>query len=195
MTTVTLLSELEAVNTMLRIIGEAPVSTLSNPTSLDVINALADLDEASRQVQERGWMVNKEYDLELIPDINGYLNVDPDILRIEPTKEYKHLILTQRGDKIYNIKDRTFVFTDPVKFDVIRLLPFTDLPQALRHYIMVKAARKFQKRQIGAEILDGFTEEEEAQALASAEDQDTSGNHYNILTGSYSTLDIVDRNL
>lgn len=195
MTTVTLLSELEAVNTMLRIIGEAPVSTLSSPTSLDVINALADLDETSRQVQERGWMVNKEYDLELTPDINGYLNVDPDILRIEPTKDYKYLILAQRGTKIYNIKDRTFVFTDPVKFDVIRLLPFTDLPQALRHYIMVKAARKFQRRQIGAELLDGFTEEEEAQALVSAEDQDTSGNHYNILTGSYSTLDIVDRNL
>lgn len=195
MTTVTLLSELEAVNTMLRIIGEAPVSTLSNPTSLDVINALADLDETSRQVQERGWMVNKEYDLELTPDINGYLNVDSDILRIEPTKDYKYLILTQRGAKIYNIKDRTFVFTDPVKFDVIRLLPFTDLPQALRHYIMVKAARKFQKRQISAELLDGFTEEEEAQALVSAEDQDTSGNHYNLLTGSYSTLDIVDRNL
>jgi hypothetical protein len=195
MTTVTLLSELEAVNTMLRIIGEAPVSTLSSPTSLDVINALADLDETSRQVQERGWMVNKEYDLELTPDVNGHLNVDSDILRIEPTKDYKYLILTQRGTKIYNIKDRTFVFTDPVKFDVIRLLPFTDLPQALRHYIMVKAARKFQKRQISAELLDGFTEEEEAQALASAEDQDTSGNHYNILTGSYSTLDIVDRNL
>jgi hypothetical protein len=195
MTTVTLLSELEAVNTMLRIIGEAPVSTLSSPTSLDVINALADLDETSRQVQERGWMVNKEYDLELTPDVNGYLNVDSDILRIEPTKDYKYLILTQRGTKIYNIKDRTFVFTDPVKFDVIRLLPFTDLPQALRHYIMVKAARKFQKRQISAELLDGFTEEEEAQALVSAEDQDTSGNHYNILTGSYSTLDIVDRNL
>jgi hypothetical protein len=54
-------TELEAVNTMLNTIGEAPVNTLVNMTSVDASSALSILNSVNREVQSQGWFFNTEY--------------------------------------------------------------------------------------------------------------------------------------
>ena len=51
-------SELEAINTMLGVIGESPINDLSAVNQTDVILAKDILTEVSREVQSQGWYFN-----------------------------------------------------------------------------------------------------------------------------------------
>ena len=60
-------TKLEAVNTMLGVIGETPVNTLggtSRPVS--VVSAESVLDEVNREVQSRGGHFNTEHDYDFL---------------------------------------------------------------------------------------------------------------------------------
>ena len=54
-------TELEAVNTMLSMIGEAPVNSLTGTLPLDATIAKNTLTEISREVQAAGWHYNTEF--------------------------------------------------------------------------------------------------------------------------------------
>ena len=73
----TLTTKLEAVNSMLGHIGEAPVNTISNATALPISASVAVsvLDETSREVQLQGWHFNTEVDVELTPDGDGNITI------------------------------------------------------------------------------------------------------------------------
>jgi hypothetical protein len=53
--------------------------------------------------------------------------------------------------------------------DIVRFLPFEDLPEPARQYIGIRAARMFQDRRIGSETRNGFNERDEVRALVSLE--------------------------
>ena len=57
-TRITPTTELEAVNIMLSVIGEAPVNTITGTNSVDVSVAKNVLDETSMSVQGMGWNFN-----------------------------------------------------------------------------------------------------------------------------------------
>ena len=65
MTTQTRTSELEAVNTILSTIGEAPLNTLSGSLPVDGTIAKNVLSEVSREVQSQGWHFNTHYKVTL----------------------------------------------------------------------------------------------------------------------------------
>lgn len=52
------MTELDAVNEMLGVIGEPPVNTLEVIENVDVANALRILHKTSRYVQSKGWAWN-----------------------------------------------------------------------------------------------------------------------------------------
>ena len=57
-TQITPATELQAVNQMLSVIGEAPVNTITGTTTTDVSVAKNILDETSMTVQSMGWNFN-----------------------------------------------------------------------------------------------------------------------------------------
>ena len=57
-TQITPTTELQAVNTMLSTIGEAPVNSITGTTTVDVSVAKNILDETSMSVQSQGWNFN-----------------------------------------------------------------------------------------------------------------------------------------
>ena len=62
-----LTTKLEAVNTMLGVIGESPVNTISGSSlPASVVVALNILDETNREVQSVGWDFNTEFDYPLV---------------------------------------------------------------------------------------------------------------------------------
>jgi len=193
MTTYAPTSELEAVNVMLSVIGEAPVSSLDISGFSDVAIAKSILEECSREVQSQQWSCNTEDEYELIPDNSGYINVPLNVLKLDinPDQAYKYQPVI-RGNKLYDKKNKTFLFTEPLKFDLVWYLPFTDLPESLRRYITIAAARKFQKRFYGSDTLDGFTEEDEFNARANALSSDEYEADYNMMA-HYSVANILLR--
>ncbi len=160
-----LLTELEAVNIMLSVIGEAPVNTLEGVSTVDVIQAKAILTEVSREVQSVGWHFNSEREYPLVPDVNKEILLAANMVRVDVDTTIA-VDVVQRGTKLYDKQNHTFQFSEALKAEVIFLLPFDEIPQAARQFIMIRAARIFQDRMVGSDILHKFTDEDEKKALA-----------------------------
>ena len=184
MTTPPLLTELEAVNVMLLVIGEAPVNTLTGAATVDVIQAKAILSQVSREVQAVGWHFNIEKEYPLVPNVTGEITLATNMVRVD-ADQYSELDVVQRGLRLYNRKDHTFQFSQTVKAEVIFLLPFDELPQTARQFIVIRAARIFQDRMVGSETLHGFTAVDEQKALTDLKEAEGD-------TGDYTIFDHYD---
>lgn len=176
-------TELEAVNVMLSVIGEAPVNSLEVSGMIDVSTAKQILHETSRRIQSQGWYCNTEKEYTLNKDTEGFLNLPLNTLKIDlsSSNDYNQIEPVVRGTKLYDKKNHTFVFTNDYKFDIIWFLPFTDLTEALRRYITISAARAFQKRFYSSDQLDAFTREDELYAKVEAEHADGEVADYNMV--------------
>jgi hypothetical protein len=163
------LSKLEAINTMLSVIGESPVNTLVGAVSADTQIALNVLDEVNRDIQAKGWHFNTEFDVVLTPDVNtkfisfpsGYLRVDLE------AHNAGDLDVVVRGTKLYDRKEHTFEFDDEVKATVVYGLDFEDLPHSAKQYITIRAARILQDRVVGSTTHHQFTRNDESYAWTS----------------------------
>lgn len=191
-TTTSLTTELEAVNTILEAAGEAPVADLSLSGLLPLTQARATLDRMSRTVQSHGWAFNTEYDHELTPGVGGLIALPSNTLSFDANDEYNWKVRPQqRGLSLYDAKNRTAVFTEPVKGKLVVLLEWASLPQAARNYIMVRAARVFQAASLTSDARERFTQADEAEALIAMGDFETETADANFINDSYESLLIM----
>lgn len=193
MTTTALTSELDAINTMLDCIGEAPVSSLEVSGLGDVAKAKQALDEVSREVQTDGWDFNTDAGYTLPIDGNGFVLLAPNMLGVDTDGPDKGRRVTQRGNRMYDKDTRSFIFTQGISCEIVWLFPFDELPQHARQYIMIRAARRFTARNLGSEALHRFSETDELAALALLKDKEADQGDYNMLTGSMSVASALDR--
>ena len=188
----TITDELSAVNIMLGVIGESPINSLASISGVsDAVTALQVLNEISTTVQTEGWAFNTEKNWTFLPDATGTLALPDNILQVDPVNT--SLQVVQRGNRLYDLKNHTYTFTESLALDCVLLFEFNDLPQAARYYIAVRAARVFQARTVGADALNGFTKADEALARVAVKNFDTSTGGYNMLTGSYSVAKTLAR--
>lgn len=186
-------TELEAVNTMLNTIGEAPVNTLVNMTSVDAITALSILQSVNREVQSQGWFFNSEANYPLTPNQNGELVLPTNTMTIDSNDDvYKH-DLVQRGSRAYDRLNHTYIFEEAVKCDLILLLHFDEIPEAAKRYITIRASRIFQDRVLGSDSLHRMNREDEYQALTTLRLMESETADYNILTGNNDVSRILTR--
>ncbi len=161
-------TKLDAVNIMLFTIGEQPVSSLAESGLSDVAIAKVVLAEISREVQSMGWNFNSDYEVELARDINNKIPVPGSAMRIDPSDTAKDYV--DRGGFLWDRYNKQFTFTENVKADIVYLYDFEDIPETARYYIAIRAARIFQKRMLGDDSVEVFTEKEEQRAKANLED-------------------------
>lgn len=154
------LTELEAVNTMLGLIGEAPISSLEGELIADAALARTVLTEASRQIQEYGWHFNTDERFRLSPDINGEIQVPSDAIRIDSA----WVDIATRGSRLYNREENTYVFSNYLECDIVRYLAWEDLPAAVRRYIAAKATTLFATRALGSTEIVNQAKSEESSA-------------------------------
>ena len=177
-------TELEAINEMLGTIGESPVTTVEDNGVVDAAIAKQILSSINRQVQTKGWAFNTDYAIVLVPAfLNGNLVLPSNTLRVDTTEEDINENLVQRGSRLYDPHKHTYAFTRSYKVDIVSLLQFTDLPEAARYYITIRAARIFQERTIGSATLTGFTEKDELWAKTGMTEYDSETRDANILDG------------
>jgi hypothetical protein len=190
-----LTTKLEAVNTMISVIGEAPINTLTGVSlPISAIQAQAALEETSRAIQSEGWHCNTEHEYELTPDATSKrITLPANTLKfdLDPLL-YTNVDPVQRGLKLYDRKNHTEQWDSSVKGTITFELEFEDLPEQIRHYVAVKAARVFANRFIGTREIEGFTLREEVEAKARAIDSD-SENADRTIFDSYSVLRVLDR--
>jgi len=169
MTITTRTTELEAVNTILSTIGEAPLSTLTGTLPVDGTTAKNILSEISREVQSAGWHFNSHYKVDLSRDSNNKIPIGTDVLRVELNTKYdkSSYDVVQRDNFLYNLAKNLETFEqDFTDNTIIYLLDFIKLPEQVRRYITIRAARVFHDRTLGANTIHKFSSEDEARSLS-----------------------------
>jgi len=186
-------TELEAINTMLSTIGEAPVNTVEDNGIVDAVIARQILRSTSREVQSRGWHFNTEKGFLLTPDSEGFITLPPTVLRADTVDESQNIDVVLRGKRLYDRRNHTFKFDKPIRTDVVILLPFDELPEVAREYITIRAARIFQERVVGSDLLSSFSKNDEVRALVALQEMEADTADYNILTDNYSVARVLSR--
>jgi hypothetical protein len=173
-----LTTELDAVNILLGTIGEQPVSSLTEAGLTDVAVAKTVIAEQSRRLQAKGWDFNTDINYDLAQDVNNKVPIPVNALRID-TSDGSNLV--QRAGFFWDRVNNTFVLTSAVKANIVRYLPFEDMPESARYYVALKAARIFQKRMLGDDSLEVFTEKDEFEAKSDFHDSEQSSAGRNML--------------
>mgnify|MGYP001348254199 CR=1 FL=1 len=101
------LTELNAVNSILGAIGQTPVTQLDleNPETSFVYQLL---QECNRDVQDEGWVFNREDCYPLGPNSDNEIVIPNNILRMDVSENdiYRTSDVVKRDGKLYDIKRR-----------------------------------------------------------------------------------------
>lgn len=191
MATLARTTKLEAVNTLLRNLGDSPVSALDLGGSVLVEKAQTQLDETSRMVQTRGWRFNTDYEFTFVREaVTNYILVPGNVLFITPSGKDRSIDAVLRDDRMWDRRNNTYVWTQSLVCDVTWYLEFEDLPEAARQYITIAAARVLQASALGSDSQEKFTLDDEMKAMALLQREDTAGGagKRNYFRGSATTL-------
>lgn len=139
---------LDIINHILSVVDEAPVS---DPASLHptVQSINAELSRVNRQIQARGWYFNKELNLTLLPDANGFIILPSNTLKVVPASSIKMIEndirskFVRRGNKLYDPRNHTFAIGISVPVDLTVQLAIEDLPETAAYAIQAKCAYNF----------------------------------------------------
>ena len=187
-------SKLEAVNVMMTAIGETPVNTITSATTTDVSIAVTILDNVSREVQSVGWHFNSDQDYKLLPNSSSQVELPTNCLRIDTSGTSQASDYVERSRKLWDRKNHTFTITDAeVYVDIVWFLEFTEIPEAARRYITIRAARIFQDRMLASDLLHKFHQTDELQALSVLKEAEGDTRDHSIFN-NYDVARTLDRN-
>ena len=150
-TTVQSETELSSVNSILMAIGQAPITRICHEqngelvyTNPEVAFVHSLLMEVNADVQNEGWVFNRENHFPLQPQENGEIKVPENVLRMDVTENsvYRTTDLVRRGNRLYDKMNHTYTF-DPLKsifFDIVWKWEYEDLPSVFKRYITLRAS-------------------------------------------------------
>lgn len=165
--TISLDTELSAVNSILGSIGQSPVTSLdfTNPEISFIHNLLR---EVNVDVQNEGWSFNTEYHVTYSPDTNGYFVIPPNVIRfdVHDNQNIKTTNVVKRNGRLYDKYNHTDVFTADLDLDVVTLYEFSDLPSVFQRYITYRAAGRAAAQLVANPQLVQLLGTQEAQSRA-----------------------------
>ena len=171
-------TKLQAVNTIISNIGQAPVTNLESGNPL-VEMAEQILDEITIAVLAEGWEYNMERGYPFTPDSNNQILIPDNVLSLD-TKPGDGTQTVIRNGKLYDRVKHTYTFTGEQKLDVTWLFDFEELPEAFKNYITIRAANVFAGRSVGSSEAVQFGQREETIARATLLEYDTQQANYTI---------------
>jgi hypothetical protein len=173
-------TKLQAVNTMLSVVGEPPVNSLSAQRA-DSLMAQNLLDEVTREVLTYGWQFNTEDNVLMTPDsISGFIYIGDSVVRVDMDTRFLNYDIVIRGNRLYNRKTNSYQFAEPIYVQQVVLMDFDDMPEVAKRYVAVRAARVFQDRMVGAQTLHAFTATDEVVALTKLQEYENEVGDYSI---------------
>ena len=177
-------TELECINIMLAAIGEAPINTLTGTLPVDAVTAQKTLAEINKDVQNEGWSFNQEFNVKLTRDGTNQIALGTDMLKVDANVfDHPTIDVVQRGLKMYDRKNNTYVFDTDLTCNVTYFRNFDEIPESARRYINIRAARVFVDRLVGDDGLRTYTAQDEARARANLMENDMDNADHNVLSG------------
>lgn len=177
-------TKLEAINTMLLCIGQAPLNTLEGTKSYFTIAAEKILDDEVKRLQLQGWDFNSEDDYQLNPDVQNHINITSEMLMIKFPSFYKNQYVV-RESKLYDKFNHTFKITKPLRVSIVFAFVFDKLPEVVKEYAKISAAYKFVKRELGSNSVAIYTQEDLAEARVAMEQHELEVGDYTLIGEFY----------
>ena len=170
---------LQSVNILLQVIGQIPVATedeLINILEAQIASSV--LLETKKEVLSDEWDFNRDYDYEFAPDTDGYISIPANILDIYDSKGK----LIMRDWRLYSKEKQTAIFTEAQTMNVVWDMDFNSITHPLRNYITIRAARRFQARQVMDTNVYSYTVQDEETAYQIARRSEAKTGKFNMLT-------------
>ena len=179
----TLTTELEAINKVLQMTGEAPVNSTVGQVGI-AKQAQDALNSASREIQTEGWTFNTDYEKNLIRNTSDEIEVGVTTTRvyINPQTYPEYDIVVRQG-KLYDRKTQKSTFTEDIKADVTTILDWLELPEYARRYIMIRAGRQLQEATVGSEDYAKINLTAELEARSHFLEEETVRDEHSMLRG------------
>lgn len=147
------IDELEAVNEILEVVGESPVSSLDAQGDVDVANARRVLASENKRIQSKGWAFNIEEGVSLEPDIySGIIRYDASYLSV--LEANKRTTYINRNGRVWDTTSRTDRFDAPITINMIVARKLDEMPYAVRNLIVLSAAKRFNAAYFGDDSVD-----------------------------------------
>lgn len=185
-----LMSELEAVNKILAVAGDSPVQTLEDDY-IQAILARQILTRTSRKIQGTGWWFNEDENVILIPDIDGFVTLGNNVISAIVNNDAGTVI--QRGERLYDRQERTYVFTENINADLVIALEWSELPQSAREFIADSACVQYNNDFFGAQEVKQILETNRSASYLNLKQEDTEARDINML-GNTRSHNIAFRN-
>lgn len=143
---------LDVVNDCLATLGEAPLNSLSEPhVYRGRIQRLLTRVNRTVQVEDGGWWFNTE-GYTLAPNPSGQIQLPGDVLKWQSgVRSTDTLVrsqpkpwLVQRGTRLYDTRTHSYIITESVTGEVVREVPFDDLPTVVNDYVAAQTVLQFQ---------------------------------------------------
>jgi hypothetical protein len=189
-------SKLNAVNTLLAIIGEAPVNSLNPPLTGDASLADQVLDEVSREVQGAGWSWNTMlYDSIPLDASTGQSQLPSNTLAVRfnpisyPSQRFvlRGLRLFDRVKNTYDLRSSLGVAltgnSSNIVAEIVEELPWDSIPETGKRYITIRAGRIFANRAVTSASIESYTAEDEQNALQTLKRTEDMAQNYNFISG------------
>lgn len=138
---------LDAINNILPHLGENPVTTSDSSKNPTVAIILDSIEEAKTTLITKGWWFN-ERTITLFPSSENEIFAPTNVLAFYPTDGRRVEI---RADKMYDLDNGTFLFTEKVEGRLVDNLTFEELPTYAALVIQYKAAISVYTKDFGPE--------------------------------------------
>tara|TARA_R100001530_G_C4314381_1_gene153940 strand:+ start:857 stop:1492 length:636 start_codon:yes stop_codon:yes gene_type:complete len=188
-------SKLQAVNTLLSIVGEAPVNGLTAPLTGDVALADRTLDEISTEIQAEGWSWNSRIYREIPLDANGHSTLPSNTLavRFNPIS-YPSQRFVLRGIKLYDRVESSYDLRGSLGValvggvsdliaEVVEELDWDSVPETGKRYIMIRAGRIYANRLVTSSSIESYTADDEENALKILKRTEDMAENNNFISG------------
>ena len=188
-------TKLQAVNTLLSIIGEAPLNQLTPPLTGDASLAERTLDEISTEVQGAGWSWNTMVYKQIPLDANGHSTLPSNTLAVRfnplsyPSQRFvlRGLKLFDRVENKYDLRGSLGVAltgsTSDLIAEIVEELPWDSLPETGKRYITIRAGRVFANRAVTSQSIESYTSDDEENALQILKRTEDMSQNHNYISG------------
>ena len=182
-------TKLNMINKCLLSIGEVPflegtlMSSLQPGTDGDIARRI--VEETMIEVQSIGWYFNLDYNFKLYKDVDSFIAIPPNVLRIDTIDSNRYM---EKNGRLYDMEEQTYIIIpEYVETDIVWLVDYPVLPPEAYEYIAARASRKFQEQVIGAPDLTSTTSRAEQDTFVRMQRRQLQTRAYNIQNERVST--------
>ena len=185
-------TELSSVNSILGSIGQSPVTRLDfeNPEIFLVYQLL---HEANVDVQNEGWVWNREFNYPMQPSRNDgrvpdladdamVIVIPENILRIDMYENdvYRTTDFVRRHGCVYDKLHHTYEHKKTIKANIVWKLPYEDLPSVFKRHITMRAASRAAAQMVTNKELTQLLQQQAAQTRAACMEYESNQGDYTI---------------